>query len=248
MARLGIVQYDIAWEDAPGNINRLNKLLADQSERFDLLVLPELWPCGFTMSQTAFHCHDQALDYMKRLSREQACPILGGVPGGIEGGQENRHYLVDGDTTSYYVKNKSFTFAGEHKKYQRGNQTVRWDVAGFKLSPFVCYDLRFPELARAMMPESNMLVYVANWPKVRVQHWRQLLIARAIENLSYVIGVNRVGTDGTGLEYSGNSMVIDPAGEILLEIADGSAGISAVDVDPSYVDEVRTRWPFLNDM
>ena len=185
---------------------------------------------------------------MKRfVSKRYGCPILGGLPRKTEDGQQNRCYLVDGETSLSYTKIKAFKFAGEHKKYQPGDQCYRWDVAGFKLSPFVCYDLRFPELPRSMVPGSDLFTYVANWPDARIHHWRQLMVARALENLSYVIGVNRVGRDGAGLNYVGATMVVGPDGEVILDAQD-KEGVFAVDIDPAEVARVRKQWPFLDDI
>ncbi len=248
MARIGLIQMDILWEDVAGNVAKVKQLLAGGgNQAYDLLVLPELWSCGFTMNLEAHHSFQPGFDCMQELSQRYRCPVLGGLPAKTPGGQENRCYLVHAGKSGYYAKLKAFKFAGEHLKYEQGTQSHRWPVAGFKLSPFICYDLRFPELSRSMLPETNLITYVANWPSVRVNHWRLLLQARAVENLSYVIGVNRVGSDGAGLDYSGASMVVSPAGDILLDAGDRE-GVFTVEIEPEEVKAVRARWPFLNDM
>ncbi|CAM2009407.1 nitrilase-related carbon-nitrogen hydrolase [Acanthopleuribacter pedis] len=251
MVRIGLLQFDIAWENPAGNVAKVTDLVrtglqAQGSPKLDLLVLPELWICGFTMNLEAYKTFDAGHEAMKTLAREHDCAVLGGLPHQVEGGQQNRCYLVEGDQSTAYAKIKTFTFAGEHKKYQRGSESLRLPVAGFQLSPFVCYDLRFPELPRAMVPETNIISYVANWPAVRVHHWRSLLIARAIENLSYVIGVNRVGRDGAGLDYNGQSLLIGPRGDIVLDCGD-QEGLFLAEIDPQEVRETRATWPFLND-
>ena len=248
MARVGLIQFDILWEDVEANIERVERLLdACDNKDFDLLILPELWVCGFTMNLEAHKTFDAGHAAMKDLSQKYNCPILGGLPRKTDDGQQNRCYLVDGEKSLSYAKIKAFKFAGEHKKYQPGNDCHRWDVAGFQLSPFVCYDLRFPELPRSMVPQSNLFTYVANWPEPRIHHWRQLMVSRALENLSYVIGVNRVGKDGAGLNYVGASMVVAPDGEVLLDARD-KEGVFAVDIDPAEVARIRQMWPFLEDI
>lgn len=252
MVHVGLVQFDIAWENAAGNVAKVRDLVRDElaaqgNPKLDLLVLPELWICGFTMNLEAYKTFEAGHQAMQALSRDHGCAVLGGLPHQVEGGQQNRCYLVDGTRSEAYAKIKTFTFAGEDKKYQRGSQSLRLPVAGFQLSPFVCYDLRFPELPRAMVPETNLISYVANWPAVRVHHWRQLLIARAIENLSYVIGVNRVGTDGAGLDYNGQSLIVGPKGDIVLDCGD-KEGLFLAEIEPQEVVDTRATWRFLDDM
>jgi len=246
--KLGLLQIDIQWEDVNANIERVRSLLQQyRPGDFDMLVLPELWSCGFTMNSAAHETYDAGISFMQDLSVKLQCSVLGGLPFKTDTGQENRCYLVEGDVQRHYAKIKAFKFAGEHERYEQGNQKRRWKVGGFQLSPFICYDLRFPELARAMVPETNLLSYVACWPKVREMPWRQLLRARAIENLCYVIGVNRVGKDAGGLEYSGASMVIGPLGEVVLD-AGHEEGLFKAEIDPAQVKASRQKFRFLDDM
>jgi len=248
MVRIGLIQFDILWENVAGNIERVNKLLAQAGyNSYDLLVLPELWTCGFTMNHDAHKSFNAGLDAMKTLSKTYKTAVLGGLPCKTDTGQENRCYLVEGDKHRHYAKIKAFKYAGEHLKYEQGSESHRWDVAGFKLSPFICYDLRFPELARNMIPQSDLISYVANWPSTRNHHWRQLLAARAIENLCYVIGVNRVGVDGAGLNYLGSSMILAPGGDVVLDAGD-KEGVHVAEIDPAEVVRIRESFPFLNDI
>jgi len=248
MARIGILQIDILWENVNGNIDKIEALTAERGAGdFDLIVLPELWPCGFTMNHDAHQTFAPGLAYMKRLSSRLRCPVLGGLPAPTGTGQENRCYLVHGEHVEHYAKIKAFKFAGEHEKYEQGDQRCRWEVAGFALSPFICYDLRFPELARPMVPETDLFTYVACWPAARVHHWRSLLVARAIENQAYVVGCNRVGRDGAGLDYPGASMVIGPKGEVILDAGDRE-GLFEAEIDPAETAEVRRTFPFLRDI
>ncbi len=248
MATIGLLQLDIVWENVTANIAKIRGLLADTGPgEVDLLVLPELWSCGFTMNREAHKTFDAGLAFMHELSDAWQCAVLGGLPAPVAGGQENRCYLVTGDQSRYYAKIKVFKYAGEHEKYLPGETSCRWSVAGFVLSPFICYDLRFPELARPMVPETDLFSYVACWPSTRVHHWRALLIARAIENQAYVIGCNRVGRDGAGLGYPGSSMIVGPKGEIVLDAGD-SEGFFRAEITPETVATVRDELPFLKDI
>lgn len=248
MARIGLIQFDILWENPECNIEKVGNMLADAgADNCDLLVLPELWTCGFTMNKDAYKTFDAGLAAMKTFSKAHGAAVLGGLPAKTETGQENRCYLVEGEDFRHYAKIKAFKYAGEHLKYEQGDASHRWDVAGFKLSPFICYDLRFPELARNMIPESDMISYVANWPSTRNHHWRQLLVARAIENLCYVVGVNRVGRDGAGLDYLGSSMVLAPGGDVVLD-AEDREGVHIAEIHPEHAVKIRETFPFLDDM
>ncbi len=247
MSTIGLLQFDILWENPTGNIAAVQKLCKDAKD-LDLLILPELWICGFTMNNEAYKTRDAGLQAMQQLSAELGCAVLGGLPQRSGDGQQNCCYLVrSGQEPLVYIKNKAFKFAGEHLKYQQGTEQQCWSCAGFQLSPFVCYDLRFPELARGMVPQANLFSFIANWPSPREHHWRSLLMARAIENQAYVIGVNRIGSDPTGLDYPGASLVISPAGEILLD-AGGQEGLFCLELDPQLPGQIRQRFPFLKDI
>jgi predicted amidohydrolase len=144
-----------------------------------------------------------------------------------------------------YAKIHPFTFGGEHRVYTGGDRVVTAAIDGVRVTPFVCYDLRFPEPFRLAADETDLFALVANWPEARREHWRTLLRARAIENLCYVAGVNRVG-DGGKLHYTGDSAVISPWGEVLAE-GDASDSVLVADVDPAVVRDARARFPALAD-
>lgn len=248
MAKVALLQLDIQWEDPAANAARVGALTEHlQPGDVDLLILPETWCCGFTMNANAHRFAEAGLSAMKAMSKRLDCPVLGTVPAPAEEGQENRLYWVEnGEIVDYYAKIKTFTYAGEHEKFRSGKTIKHWDIAGFQLTPFICYDLRFPELVRAAVPKANLVIYPANWPKARAHHWRALLAARAVENLTYVIGLNRVGVDGNGLEYSGDTMVYAPDGSLILD-GGHQEKLWVLDLDPEAVREARTKWPFLND-
>lgn len=245
--KIALCQWDLAWEDGAANIRRLEQLL-DGLEAVDLIVLPELWPCGFTMNRQAHRHGPAAAHFMEETARLRGCFVMGGLPVCYGEEQFNRAlcFCPDGLVGAPYSKIQLFRLAGEHNAYRRGRETRVWPLGSTQVSPFICYDLRFPELARRCALYSQVLIYMANWPGTRIAHWHQLILARAIENQCFVAGVNRTGVDGNGLAYPGHSMVVDPLGNVLCQ-ADEKEGVSVVDLDLAQVEEVRSRLPFLAD-
>lgn len=249
MVQIAFVQFDIAWENPEQNVTHINRLLDSYTgPNFDVLILPETWSTGFTMSKNAHQAEDTAKAFMQKLATTYQCQVIGGVAAKIPENQENRCYLFGpNEQPEYYVKNRTFNFNGEHLFFQAGSQPQTWQVGDFRLSPLICYDLRFPELARRVAKQSDGLLYIANWPSVREHHWRSLAIARAIENQCFVVTVNRIGKDGKGLEHPGSSLVIDPLGNILLD-AQSQSGVFSINLDAQITSQVRQKWPFLSDM
>jgi len=247
--RIGILQLDIAWEEPETNFRKVDEWLQALSAPLDLLVLPECWATGYTMNPEAHRSHDITLAFMSEVARTRQCHVVGGVPAPHEDGQVNRAYLIapDGHAVGHYDKIKLFGMAGEHLSYLPGKYTRSWPLLDAKLGVLICYDLRFPELSRRLMPGTTLLVYIASWPRPRLHHWRKLLMARAIENQAFVIGVNRIGVDENGLAYSGSSLIIGPQGKILLDAAE-TEGISMCQIDHDDVRHVRKALPFLQDL
>jgi predicted amidohydrolase len=158
----------------------------------------------------------------------------------------NRFVLAGpGGELEHYDKLHPFSYSGEHEHYAAGHRRVTFTVEGVRVTPFVCYDLRFADEFWAEAAGTDCYVVVANWPAARRAHWQALLVARAIENQAYVVGVNRVG-EGGGLSYAGDSRIVDPLGEVLAAGAGGET-ILLADVDPAVVAETRKRYPFLAD-
>jgi len=249
--RVAAVQHDIVWEDPPANFARLAPMIeraAASGAR--LIVLTEMCTTGFSMDtqRTAEPVDGPST----RFLAEQACAhgvwVCGSVPERGAGHERPANCLVlagpDG-TLHRYRKIHPFTYSGEHEHYAAGDRLVTVTVEGVRLSLFVCYDLRFADEFWAEAPGTDCYVVVANWPAARRAHWQALLVARAIENQAYVVGVNRVG-EGGGLHYAGDSRIVDPLGEVLAAGAGGET-ILLADVDPAVVAETRKRYPFLAD-
>ncbi|MCB1044962.1 MAG: hypothetical protein KDC35_18620 [Acidobacteria bacterium] len=246
--KIGIVQMDVVWQDPEANAARLLELVS-AAEPAQMLILPELWPVGFTMDKDAHKAHDFSLAVMKSLAREHNCWVLGGIPAPFEPLQQNCAIWIDpnGQEHARYAKRKLFGYGGETGSYSPGDASIVIRAEQLAFAPLICYELRFPELARSVARNIQLLIYIASWPKTRRSHWRQLLIARAIENQLFCIGVNRIGTDGRGLEYAGDSLVVDPSGTILLDPL-AQEGIFVCDIDPEQVIQYRASLPFLDDM
>ena len=250
--RIGLAQYDTAWEDPLANIQILEHLLQGDHE-FDLFVLPEMWSTGFTM-QTAAKAETAddadgsriAFNWMKRKSAELQMHIAGSVA--VKDGDQyyNRFYCVSPSGEFHrYDKRHLFSYGKEDHHYAPGHQQLTFQLGDWKIRAIVCYDLRFPVWCRNN-DDYDILLVVANWPEPRIHHWDALLKARAIENQCYVVGVNRVGTDGNQLVYPGHSTVYDMNGQPRLEMA-SRVGIEKVTLEKEQLTHFRTQYRFLQD-
>ncbi|MEN9571178.1 MAG: hypothetical protein RL172_2409 [Bacteroidota bacterium] len=252
-----LIQTSLAWEDKAANLRMLQQKIDAIEERTEIVVLPEMFSTAFSMQPQLFAetMDGHTVSWMRRNAIEKKIILTGSVI--IK--EDNHFYnrliwmLPNGDH-GFYNKRHLFAYAGEDKNYTPGNKRLIASVKGWKLNLQVCYDLRFPVWARqlphaieeAKTPEYDVLLYVANWPEKRSHAWKTLLCARAIENQCYVIGVNRVGKDGNGIYHSGNSLVIDPMGEVLYHKAD-EEDIFTITLDKERLTEVRSRFPFWKD-
>jgi len=247
--KIALLQTDIAWEDVPENHRRAGKLLTEAaSGGARLAILPEMFNTGFSMDSQRIAQPPGGPS--ETFLREQAAMhdlwILASIPEAGEPAPRNMALLVSPQgAVTRYAKIHPFSYAGEHEHYAAGDRVVTADVEGVRVTPFVCYDLRFPEPFRAAAADTDLFAVVANWPDARREHWRTLLRARAIENQAYVAGVNRVG-DGGRLHYAGDSAGISPLGETLAE-GDSRTQVLFFDVEPEAVSNLRSRFPALND-
>lgn len=218
-----LIQTELLWEDIAANLAMFDRKINAISEQPDIIILPETFTTGFTMNAEAIaeSMNGSAVSWMTQKSSQKNVHIMGSVI--LEEGGKYFNRLIwakpDGEFL-IYDKKHLFRMAGEHKVFSPGNSHLTVEVNGWKLRTFICYDLRFPIWSRNIANEYDVAVYIANWPARRAPHWKLLLAARAVENQSYVIGVNRVGKDGNGFAYSGDSSIIDPLGNILFREAD----------------------------
>lgn len=283
------IQTDIAWEDPKENFRRARNLADEAVTRLGdppfLLAFPEMFATGFTMrAQAAAAAASQTQEFLANLASRYNAFVLGGYvePGPPESGGETELpgtgrpanacsiFSPGGEEILHYRKLHPFSLAGEAEHYQAGDTVVTADVAGVRVTPLICYDLRFPEAFRAAATETDLYVVIANWPRTRREHWTALLEARAIENQAYVLGVNR-GGEGDGLVYTGDSVLRDPMGKIIAGVvasqslrhdhprgevilshgnpdgAPGPPGLVLGNVDPGAVAELRAKLSFLTD-
>jgi omega-amidase len=246
------LQLDIAWEDKSTNYRRIEQLVEELNpEVGSLLVLPEMSCTGFSrnLAVTAEPMSDDRAtgQFYSRLARKHSITLLGGETVLAKSGRGANlcsAWGPDGGSLTTYQKTHPFSFGGESEFFDRGNRLRQFEWNGIRVAPYVCYDLRFPEIFR-MQAECELIVVIANWPAVRDYHWRSLLVARAIENQAYLIGVNRVGSDPK-LEYCGSSIILDPQGEILAQAGSLERFITA-ELDLSEQQDYRKRFPALQD-
>ncbi len=249
--RVAAVQMDLAWEQVDENLRRAAALFARAAELgAELVTVPEMFATGFSMNAEALAEPDggPVETFLADQAREHGLFLLGTKARRTAGRPVNAALLFgpDGALLSTQHKLHPFTLAGEQHHFDAGDELVVTSVGGFGLATAICYDLRFPELFRALAFRGATLIVVpANWPIPRVDAWSHLLISRAIENQCYVVGVNRVGT-GAGLEYDGCSAIVDPLGEVLASGRD-TEQILIADLDPGRIARVRTDLPFLGD-
>ncbi len=214
---LTLVQSELVWEQRQANLERFEERLQPLAGRTDLVVLPEMFSTGFTMNAAplAETMAGPTLRWMQHLARQLTADLAGSAIIRADGEFYNRLLWVKPDGRYFtYDKKHLFRMSGEHKVYAAGRERLTVTVNGWQVRPFICYDLRFPAWCRNRQPGFDVALFVANWPAARAEHWRILLRARAIENQCYAVGVNRVGTDGNGLDYRGDSTVIDPQGRV----------------------------------
>ncbi|HEX9514463.1 MAG TPA: nitrilase family protein [Puia sp.] len=269
------IQADLRWEDKAANLQRFEEKIHGIRENTEIVVLPEMFSTGFSMKpeMLAERMDGPTLDWMKKVAAQKKIILTGSLIIEEGGHYFNRLiWMLPNGQYGYYDKRHRFAYAGEDEHYTAGKKRLIASVKGWKVNLLVCYDLRFPVWSRqtsgvsqdpvsgtslipghpaaaAVAPESpeyDLLIYVANWPERRSLAWKTLLQARAIENQSYVIGVNRVGEDGNKIDHSGDSMIIDPLGEVLYHGLKEEA-IYTYTLRKEKLEEVRSRFPFWRD-
>ncbi|MCR9292134.1 MAG: carbon-nitrogen family hydrolase [bacterium] len=247
------LQLNMAWEDKPTNHQRVRELLADiPIQAGSLIVLPEMFETGFSMNvDVAAQDEDRAGEALLReLAQQFDSAVLGGVAAPVENGLSKNEavaFAPDGSELVRYQKMQPFSLSGEDQHYPAGSSHRIFEWQGIKISPFVCYDLRFPERFRpAVRDGAEMIVVIACWPAVRSEHWVRLLQARAIENLAPVVGVNRCGRE-PGLEFDGRSAAFDHMGVPLFE-ADAREQVIQTEIDIKTARLWRRKFPALRDM
>lgn len=250
--KIALVQFNSRWEDVEHNLFRARQFVEIASkDACDVVVFPEMFPTGLTLDS----------DYMTRVSitdikdtladyaRTYTTAIIAGhhQPYGEKIGNVAAVYDKQGKLAATYLKNHLLPISQEHVVFTAGKEISTFTIDTISAAVSICYDLRFPELLRAIAKQVKIIFVIANWPSSRIEQWDILLQARAIENQCFVVGVNRIGTDGNNLHYPGGSTVFGPWGERLIKM-DDRAEYAAVDISIDRVEEVRSRYPFLNSI
>lgn len=247
------IQSNLTWEEKAANLRMLEQKIGGIEEKTEIVVLPEMFNTGFSMRPEvlAETMEGETVEWMKRVSRENGIVLTGSLMIEEAGNYYNRLvWMLPNGQFGHYDKRHLFAFGEEDKHYSPGNKRLIASVKGWKINLQVCYDLRFPVWARQQNTEAgseyDVLIYVANWPERRSHAWKTLLCARAIENQCYVVGVNRVGNDGKNIYHSGNSLVIDPLGQVLYHMAD-EEDVNTITLQKEMLEEVRNKFPFWKD-
>lgn len=251
-----LVQPKLHWEDPIKNIKLLNKLLSPLKRgSTDLIVLPEMFSTGFSMKPALFaeEMNGFSMQWMQESSAALKTVICGSLIIKEKKKYYNRFIWMQPDGQyQYYDKRHLFRMGGEEKVYTAGKKKIIIPFKGWNICPFICYDLRFPIWSRnknnsSGIPEYDLAIYVANWPAVRTFPWQQLLTARAIENQSFTIGVNRVGKDGNAMDHDGHSVLLDMTGKPLLQMKAKKQSIATITIDKKPLLEFRKKFPALKD-
>ncbi|MEL6670964.1 MAG: amidohydrolase [Bacteroidota bacterium] len=252
--RVAALQMNLHWHEAEKNRLAADQMLAEFSQEIDLLLLPEMFTTGFSMSPAKIAETEQGptVAWMQQVAEARECVVGGSVIIEEGGNYFNRFLWVDKNgLQARYNKRHLFSMAGEDGPYTAGTENVILNIQGWKVMAQICYDLRFPVWSRNQVQADggllyDLLIYVANWPRPRVRHWESLLHARAIENQAYVIGVNRVGEDPNGLSYSGSSMILDHMGDRMAYETETPQLLQA-ELDPAPMDRYREKFPIWQD-
>ena len=244
-----VIQTNLVWRNAAQNRIQLLEKINAINEDVDLIVLPEMFTTGFSMhpEEIAESMGGDTVNWMLKLASEKDAAIAGSIIILENNNYYNRFLFVHpSGEINYYDKRHLFTLAGEQEIYTPGNKKIIVNYKGWKICPLICYDLRFPVWARNV-EEYDVLIYVANWPKRRITAWDALLKARAIENMCYTIGVNRVGVDANNFEYCGHSAVFDSLGEELTKMKPNMEEVVIITLNKEHISKVRNKLSFLND-
>jgi omega-amidase len=258
---LTLIQTQLYWENKQANLSMLEQKIDTIQEKTEIVILPEMFSTGFSMKPEKFAetMNGPAVEWMKRIAAQKRIILTGSLI--IKDGDNFYNRLVwmlPNGEYGCYDKRHLFAYGDEDKSYSRGNKRLITSVKGWKINLQVCYDLRFPVWARQQASHSkdqkddetkleyDLLIYVANWPERRIHAWKTLLQARAIENQCFVIGVNRTGNDGNNIYHSGDSMVVNAAGEVLYHKAN-EEDIFTITLQKNSLGEIRHRFPFWKD-
>ena len=249
--KITLLQSDLYWEEIDANLSAFEEKIWRIGQGTDVIVLPEMFTTGFTMNASTLgeHMNMRTFKWMRQMADQTGALVLGSFVAKVHDKFYNRLlWMEPGGNYKTYDKRHLFRMAGEHKTYSSGESLLIAEWKGWRICPLICYDLRFPVWSRntydaiAKRLNYDLLIYVANWPTARVEAWSSLLKARAIENLSYVVGVNRIGVDGNSIEYNGSSTIIGPKGEVIFS-SEGIEAIKTLELNAHSLQAFRDKFP-----
>jgi omega-amidase len=249
--KITLIQSDVHWEDIEANLAMFEEKIWQIGATTDVIVLPEMFTTGFTMAapRLAEHMNMRTTKWMRQMADQTGALILGSFVVTVHERYYNRLvWMEPGGNMKTYDKRHLFRMANEHKTYAQGESMLIGTWKGWRICPLICYDIRFPVWSRNRWDASSkrlnydLLIYVANWPMIRINAWDTLLRARAIENLSYVVGVNRIGSDGNDIEYNGHSSVISPKGDAIYT-NEGTDASRTLELNAHSLQAFRDRFP-----
>ena len=246
---VALIQTHLFWEDPEKNRTHIENKINMITDDVDLIILPEMFTSGFTMNapKVAETMDGKTINWLKTIAKSKDLAIMGSLVISENDNYFNRFVCITPNgLLAQYDKRHTFTLAGEHKVYKAGTEKVVFNYLGWRICPLICYDPRFPVWARNV-EDYDLLIYVANWPKPRINAWDALLKARAIENMCYCIGINRVGLDGLNYEYPGHSGAYDVLGYKLDQIKTDNEQVEIVTLEKSPIEKYRSKLNFLND-
>ena len=248
--KISIIQSSLVWEDREKNLLNFSEKISAIKEEIDLILLPEMFSTGFSMNASALaeKMDGLSIQWMKKIALEKNCTIAGSLIIEENGNYFNRLIWMKPNGYEYYDKRHLFSLAGEEKTYKAGEKKIIVELKGWRILPLICYDLRFPVWSRrSKKSDYDLLLYLANWPEKRIYAWKQLLLARAIENQSYTIGLNRFGNDGNQIFHSGDSAVIDFKGEYLDKVNNIGEFTKTYTLSKEPLDIFRKQFAFFSD-
>ncbi len=247
---IAAVQEDLIWENPTENLSLFERYIINNIGA-DLFILPELFSTGFTMNVQKFgqSSYGNTLKSLIDISKKYNVSICGSLIIKEKSNYYNRFVFIDSENPTdyqFYDKKHLFRMGEENEHYTAGDKRVVIKYRGFRILPMICYDLRFPVWSR-YNNDYDMIIYVANWPAPRRNHWDVLLKARAIENQAYVVGVNRIGTDGRNIKYNGGTVILSPTGEIVAKSDDNLSQLIRSDIDLDTIIQLREKFPAWKD-
>jgi omega-amidase len=249
LLRVSTLQMDIEWENKARNLHKVQKYISELSGKTDIVVLPEMFTTGFSMNckNLAENNTENTVTTLQTWAKQYKIAICGSFIATENNLYYNRGFLITENKYHFYDKHHLFRMGDESKHFSAGNNLKIIEHKGFNICLQICYDLRFPVWVRNTDNKYDLLIYVASWPQSRIKAWDTLLEARAIENLSYVCGVNRVGTDGLNLSYNGHSTFINYKGERLINFKDNSEGVKTITISKKELNIFRNKFPVWKD-